>query len=294
MGPGCEHSHQAVKDIRLAFFLNLSFTVLEIFGGLWTNSVAILADAVHDLGDSLSLGSSWYLERKSHNPGDTRYTYGYRRFSLLGALINAIVLIAGSFFVLLETIPRIFNPEQSDAQGMIMFAAIGVIVNGLAVLRLRGHSSVNTSAVAWHLVEDVLGWIAVMIVAIILMFTDLHVLDPVLSVAITMYVLYNIVRNLRKSLRVFLQAAPESIDISHLERMLTAVSNVVDTHHTHVWSLDGKRHVMTTHIVVEGLHNSEQTALVKREIRLVAQKVGIWHSTIEIEQESEDCESRTC
>ena len=291
-----DHSHTSslVGSIKTAFFLNLGFTILEIFGGLWTNSVAILADAIHDLGDSLSLGTAWYLEKQSGRKSDRAYSFGYRRFSVLGALINATVLMAGSLFVLSETIPRLMRPEHSNAQGMLVFAIFGIAINGVAVFRLKGRSSLNVSVVAWHLLEDVFGWTAVLIVAIVLLFTDLHILDPILSIIVTLYVLYNVLRNLRKSLRVFLQAVPEGLDIYHIEKHIKSIKGVNDVHRTHVWSLDGERHIFTTHVVLNASFDLKNVPYIKKKIRETIKELGIQHTTVEIEYAEEGCDNNTC
>ena len=198
------HHNQSGKNLKIAFFLNLGFTILEFFGGIYVNSVAIMSDAVHDLGDSLSLGTAWYLDKKSHKEADDKYSFGYKRFSLLGALINSIVLIGGSIYVISEAIGRLFEPQPSDAQGMIVFAIIGVLVNGYAAWKLSSGNSLNEKTVSWHLMEDVLGWVAVLIVAIVLNFTDNQYLDPALSILITLYILYNVVLRLKETLYIFL------------------------------------------------------------------------------------------
>ena len=208
------HQHADLGNIRLAFFLNLVFTIIEIFGGLWTNSLAILADAIHDLGDSFALGSAWFLERLSMKKGDALYSYGYRRFSLLGALISATVLILGSVFILLHAIPRIFDPQHSYAPGMVLFALMGIAVNGAAVLRLKGSTGINAKMVTWHLLEDVLGWAAVLAVSLILLIRDIPFLDPLLSCLITAYVLFNVLKNLGKTFGVFMQGVPEGVDLA--------------------------------------------------------------------------------
>ena len=288
-----DHSHHHIHDtsssIKVAFFLNLSFTILEIFGGFWTNSLAILSDAVHDLGDSLSLGLAWYLERVASKEGDHIYSYGYRRFSLLGALINTLVLIAGSLFVLSEAIPRLLNPEPSNAQGMILFAVTGILVNGTAVLRLRKGKSLNAQVVAWHLLEDVLGWVAVLVVSIILLVWEINILDPILSILITLYVLYNVIRNLRKTLRLFLQSVPDNLELAAIESRIRQVENVLDTHHTHIWSLDGQHHVLTTHVVVEESASKEQMLCIKEDIRQLILELDISHVTVEIEFGDANC-----
>jgi cobalt-zinc-cadmium efflux system protein len=288
------HNHSATGSIGLAFLLNLSFAVVEIIGGLWTNSVAILSDAVHDFGDSISLASAWYLERYSRRRRDPVYTYGYQRFSILGALITAVVLLVGAFFVLSEAIPRLWQPEAAHAPGMIIFAVLGILVNGIAALRLRGRSSLNAAMAAWHLLEDILGWIGVLIVAIVLLFTDLYILDPILSIMITLFVLYNVVRNLRKTLKVFLQATPEGLEIARVEEHIVSLPQVGRVHHTHIWSLDGEHHVLTTHVVLTEGTGSQDITDIKQEIRKKAEELGIWHTTIEIEYAPGDCRHGEC
>jgi cobalt-zinc-cadmium efflux system protein len=285
------HTHEtdSAANIRTAFFLNLGFTLLEIGGGLWTNSLAILSDAIHDFGDSLSLGLSWYLDRTSRRDRDGTFSYGYRRFSLLGALVNTIVLLVGSFLVLSRAIPRLLNPEHSNAPGMVAFAVAGIAINGAAVLRLRGSQTLNARVIAWHLLEDVLGWAAVLIVALILLFADIHILDPILSILITLYVLYNVVKNLRETLTLFLQGVPGQIDIAQLEDEIATVEHVQTTHHTHVWSLDGKHHVLTTHVVLDEAATKEQVMCVKQDVKEVLGPYHFAHLTVEIEYGSADC-----
>lgn len=283
------HPHDTVGDIKVAFFLNLIFTVFEIIGGFYTNSLAILSDAVHDLGDSISLGLAWYMERLAGKEGDQNYSYGYRRFSLLGALITTIVLVVGGIFVLSEAIPRLIYPEHSNARGMVLFAIVGVAVNGYAVLRLRKGESLNAQVVAWHLLEDVLGWIAVLIVSIILLIWDIHILDPILSILITLYVLYNVVGNLKKTAALFLQSVPENLELSTIDKRLQGIENVESTHHTHVWSLDGMHHVLTTHVVVDDETSKEQMLCVKEDIRQLIKEFDLSHVTVEIEFGEANC-----
>lgn len=283
------HAHHTTGNIRLAFFLNLSFTVLEIIGGLWTNSLAILSDAIHDLGDSLSLGFAWRLEHYAERGEDRKFSYGYRRFSLLGALVNAVILIVGSLFIISRAIPRLLDPGQVHAPGMIAFAVVGVVANAAAAYRLRDSRSMNARVVAWHLVEDVLGWIAVLVVGIALLFTDNHVLDPALSVLIAVYVLYNVVRSLRETVGLFLQSVPDNIEIEEILGKVRAVDLVRSTHHTHVWSLDGEHHVLTTHVVVEESASKVEVRRVKDAVKRMLQEYEFSHITLEIEYGDDDC-----
>ena len=283
------HSHDSVADPRLAFILNTSFAVLEIIGGLWTNSVAILSDAVHDLGDSLALGAAWFLDKYSRKGSDRRFSYGYLRFSLLGAWTNTLVLVLGSIIVLTEAIPRLFQPERPNATGMLLFALVGVTVNGVAAWRLRGRESLNTKVAAWHLVEDVLGWIAVLIVSVTLMFVDLPVLDPILSVVITTYILFNVVRHVRQTFLLFLQAVPDDVDLTELERRLGALEHVLSIHHTHVWSMDGAHHVLTAHVVVDSQTDRDALAALRADVAQLCKEYRFAHTTVEIEWGDDEC-----
>lgn len=287
-----DHAHEAHGDLRTAFLLNLSFTLLEVVGGVLTNSVAIVSDALHDLGDSISLGLAWYLQRVSARSSDVRYSYGYRRFSLLGALINAIILIAGSLFVLSEAIPRLTDPQPFEAAGMIVFALFGVGVNGFAAYRLRGSGSANVQVVGLHLLEDVLGWIAVLIVGLVSLFADLPILDPILSILITGYMLVKVVGRLRHSVRVFLQAVPEGVDMGAIEQRLLAIPGVKSTHHTHIWSLDGEHHVFTTHLVVDDAASKEEVMRIRQDSQQAIHDLHVEHFTIAVEYESEECAMR--
>ena len=284
------HSHSHPSDgLRLAFLLNTGFAVLEIVGGLWTNSVAILSDAVHDLGDSLALGAAWGLDRYAQRGSDRRFSYGYLRFSLLGAWTNTTVLVLGSVIVMTEALPRLFQPETPNAAGMLVFALIGVAVNGVAAWRLSGRQSLNTRIAAWHLIEDLLGWIAVLVVAITLMFVDLPVLDPVLSIAITAYILFNVIRRLRQTLMLFLQAVPDDIDLRQLERRLRELEHVRSTHHTHVWSMDGAHHVLTTHIVVDSEASRADLDRLRSDVARLCEEYRFAHTTVEFEWDDDEC-----
>jgi len=277
------------RNIKIVFILNLMFTILEIVGGLWTNSMAILSDALHDLGDSFALGLTLILDKYSHRMSDERFSYGYQRFNLLAALINTIILVIGSIFIFSEAIPRLAHPEHSNAQGMVVFAIIGIVVNGAAVLRLRGGNSQNIKIITWHLLEDVLGWTAVLIVAVVLMFKDVHVLDPLLSILITAYVLYNVLKNLKKTVSLFMQGVPEDIKINELEEKILNQPKVKSVHHTHIWSLDGENHVLTTHVVVYKNTARKEISQIKRSIMDQISGHHFEHTTIEIEYEDENC-----
>lgn len=286
---GHHHHHTSSDNLRLAFFLNLGFTVLEFIGGLYVNSIAIISDAVHDLGDSLSLGTSWYLDKKSKKGADTQFSYGYGRFSLLGALINSLVLIGGSIYVVYEAVGRILEPEYSDAQGMMVFAIIGVLVNGYAAWKVSKGKTMNEKVVSWHLLEDVLGWVAVLIAAIVLYFYDNPYLDPALSLLITLYILYNVVRRLRETLHLFLQGVPKEIDLEGIKSEILKIERVASLHNTHIWSQEGENHVFTTHVKLKNIETIDQIIAVKEAIKKLLKGYHFHHCTVETEVDHEHC-----
>lgn len=291
---GGHHHHHAGDNIKVAFFLNFGFTILELIGGILTNSVAIMSDALHDLGDSLSLGLAWYFEKLSKKGSDQNFSYGYKRFSLLGAVINSVILLVGSFIILSEAIPRLWEPQEVHAPGMIGFALLGILVNGAAVLRLKGGSSINERVVRLHLMEDVLGWVAVLIGGIILYFYDVPVIDPLLSVAITLYVLYNVYRNLRQSMKILLQGTPAAIDMDAVRDRLEQLPEVNSVHHLHIWSMDGTYNILTLHAVINHDFTLHQTESIKQEIKTAMADMNVHHVTVEFETLEQGCSEPDC
>lgn len=288
---GHSHDHSKdVKNIKVAFFLNLSFTLVELIGGFFTNSVAILSDAIHDLGDSLSLGLAWYFQKLAKKGKNRDYSYGYKRFSLIGAVINSIVLVVGSIFILSEAIPRIVSPEATHAEGMFLLAIFGVIVNGAAVLRLRKGHSINERVVSLHLLEDVLGWVAILVGSAIMYFFDLPIIDPILSILIACFVLFNVFRNIRQTLRIMLQGIPDDIDIEHLNEKLLQLDNIEDIHDLHIWSMDGEYNVLTLHVTLKKPIAMHEQAELKAIIRNLLHEEHIQHATIEFESTGETCQ----
>jgi cobalt-zinc-cadmium efflux system protein len=282
------------RNIRIAFFLNLVFTVAEFAGGTLLSSLAITADALHDLGDSFSLGLAWFFERISGRRATALFSYGYRRFSLVAAFANGLVLLAGGAVILWSAVPRILHPVQPDAAGMLLFAVVGVAVNGAAALRLsRGHT-LNEQVVAWHLIEDLLGWAAILLVSLALMVWDVPVLDPAVSILITLVVLVNVVRNLRRTVVIFLQGVPPSLSLRSVEEHLRGLPGVTGVHDLHLWSLDGEHHILTAHVVIPEGSSVEEAMAAKCRVRDAAMELGIGHATVEIERPGEVCTLERC
>lgn len=269
------------KNILIAFVLNLAFSIFEFFGGIFTNSVAILSDSIHDMGDALSIGISFFLEKKSKKRPDKKYTYGYIRYSVLGGLITTCILIVGSILVIYSSVKRIINPVEVNYKGMIIFAIVGVVLNFIAAYMTREGDSINQKSVNLHMLEDVLGWIVVLIGAIIMNFTDIKIIDPIMSVGVAVFILINSLKNLKQILDLFLEKAPQNVNIDELKEHLLKIDEVENIHHIHVWSIDGYNNYATMHIVTKSNNIKE----VKEKIREELEEHGICHAILETEDE---------
>lgn len=277
------------KNILIAFILNLAFSILEFIGGAFTNSVAIISDSVHDMGDAMSIGISYFLEKKSKKKPDEKHTYGYIRYSVLGSTITTVILLVGSILVIYNSILRIINPVEINYDGMIIFAIVGVIINFAAAYFTREGDSLNQKSVNLHMLEDVLGWVVVLIGAILMRIFDITYIDPILSICVAIFILVNAYKNFKSILDVFLEKTPNNIDISELKEHLNEIDEVIDVHHIHVWSMDGFTHFATMHVTAK--ENSKE---VKDKIRDELKEHGIGHVTIELESENENCCSKNC
>lgn len=290
-----DSDHQSSTNLSVAFWLNTAFAVIEIIGGLVTNSVAILSDALHDLGDSMSLGFSWYFQKKSLQKRDSSFSYGYKRFSLLGALINSFVLVIGSIVILQQALGRMFEPLMPDAKGMLLLAVLGIVVNGVALFRLKKGKTLNERVVSLHFLEDVLGWAAVLIASIVMMFFNVPILDPILSILISLYILLNVYKNLRSVLRIVLQGMPENVNEDEIRRKVTSISGVRGLHDIHAWSLDGQYNILTMHLVLsDTITTVEEIDNIKNEVRHCLQHLRLNHITIETENERSGCSLGNC
>jgi cobalt-zinc-cadmium efflux system protein len=288
------HNHSETGNIGFAFWLNTFFAVLEIVGGLYTNSVAIISDAVHDFGDSFSLGLAYYFHKKSLKKRDQDFSYGYRRFSLLGAFINCVILTVSSLFIIVEASKRFFEPKQPDAKGMIVLAIIGVVINGLAMFRLKKGNSINEAVVSLHFLEDVLGWVAILIGSIIMMFFNIPILDPILSVLISIFILWNVYKNLKVTFRILLQGSVENIDEKSIRQKVLSIPGVKNIHDIHTWSMDGQYNIMTLHVVVDQGTTTPMMEKLKEEVRHCLQHLNLQHITLEMELENKECALRDC
>lgn len=281
---------KAEKSILIAFILNLAFSIFEFFGGVFTGSVAILSDAVHDLGDAMSIGIAFFLEKKSRKQPDGVFTYGYSRYSVIGSVITTLVLLFGSVMVITNAVKRIITPGEIHYDGMIIFAVIGAAVNFIAALVTRHGDSLNKRAVNLHMLEDVLGWIVVLVGAVVMKLTDFALIDPLMSIGVALFILVNAVRNLKEAVGLFLEKIPPEFHIEEIKEHILHIDGVADVHHIHLWSMDGQSHYATMHIVIDG----DDPHQIKEAVREELAEHGIGHATLELESEDEHCHEQSC
>ena len=278
------------KIILIAFLLNLGFSIFEVVGGILTNSIAIISDALHDFIDAISIGLSYILERISKRKPNYKYTYGYIRYSVLGALITTTFLLAGSIIVIIGAINRLFNPADINYNGMLLISIIGIIINFIAAYKTREGDSLNQKSVNLHMLEDVLGWVVVFLGSILMKFTDISYIDSIMSIGIACYILIHALKNLKKVLDLFLVKTPSNIDVANLKKELQKVDGISDIHHIHVWSIDGENNYATLHAVSDEKNISK----IKEDLKKELEEHGIVHSTIEFEKKNEKCFEHDC
>ena len=270
------------KRVRLAALLNIAFTIIEIIGGFWTNSLAILSDALHDFGDSVALLLSWLFERGARKAPDITRTFGYQRLSLFSAIFSASILIAGSIIIFFQAIPRLLNPELVNASGMVSIALLGILFNGIGFLQLKKGESLNEEVLSWHLLEDVLGWIGILIGGLIIYFWDIYILDPILTIGLTVFIIYGVIKSSKEAVNILLQGVPKHINLKKVKEEITSIKGVCGLHDLHVWSLEGETDILTAHVVLEDrlLKKPDET---RKTIKEILKKQHIEHSTIELE-----------
>lgn len=276
------HSHDtSSRNISIVFFLNLIFSAMEAYFGVLFDSAAIVTDAIHDFGDALSIGLAWIFEKIASKEANTRYTFGHRRFSLLGALITSIVLIIGSIFSIIRSIPILLNPVEVNYDGMLILAIAAIAMNLFATWLMSKGSSHNEKILSLHVLEDALGWIAILIISIILRFQPWYFLDPLLSIALALFILYHALPTFKMSMNVFLEATPDHVDLDALHDQILEIDGIHAISHFHFWSIDGEENAIaiTVYTTSEDVNHHDA---IKEQIRLLLVDYLVSHSTIEV------------
>lgn len=266
--------------VWLAFFLNLSYAIVEFIAGGIFGSSAVLADSIHDLGDAIAIGVSAFLETISNREEDSHYTLGYKRFSLLGALVTAVILMTGSVLVILENITKLFHPQPVNDEGILWLGIIAVSINVLASLVVRKGKTKNESILSLHFLEDTLGWVAVILMAIVLRFTDWYILDPLLSLVISFFILLKAIPRFWSTLKIFLDAVPEGVDIQRVKSDLEQLDHVASINQLNLWTMDGLEKNAIVHVCLKEIEKME---VCKESIRTLLKDCGFQNITIEVD-----------
>lgn len=275
------HHKKAGENLAFVFFMNLAFNIIVIIGGLATNSMAILADCIHDMSDTISIALAWALEKVAQKDSTDSYSYGYQRFSILGAVIISIFVIIMAFVILSEAIPRLFSPEAVDAEGMLMVAVVGIIFKSISVYRLHEGETFNEKAILFHQLGDVFEWVAILILSLVLMFWDgAPYLDPFVSIGIALWLIFNLGRNLYRSVEVLLQKTPKNFDVDDFTVQILAIDGVNEIDDFHIWSLDGIDSVMTLKVDVDF---GRDVGEIKKEIYSISNRYHVVDITIEFD-----------
>ena len=282
--------------------INFFFSIFELVGGLFTGSAAILSDAVHDMGDAISLGFSIYFSKKAHHGPDKKYTYGYSRFSILGVFVTTVILIVGAVFMIYLSVLRILEPTSIDLYTMLILSVIGLVINMFATFRTENGrfnviKAIEQKSVNGILFEDVVGWIIVLIGTVVMIGTGWVWLDPVMSILISVYLISTSFTSFKKVLELFLEKVPAGESVDVVKYQVLAIPHVKGVHSIHLWSMDGEKLCATMHVVVDGkvvdgvlIENSVDNPMnIKKEIRKQLRTTGVKEVTIEIESEGESC-----
>ena len=275
---------KAKYPVWLAFFLNLTYAIVEFIAGGVFGSSAVLADSVHDLGDAIAIGISAFLESISNREEDSHYTLGYKRFSLLGAMVTAVILMTGSVLVILENIAKIFHPQPVNDEGILWLGIIAITINVLASLVIRKGQTKNESILSLHFLEDTLGWVAVILMAIVLRFTDWYILDPLLSLAISFFILSKALPRFWSTLKIFLDAVPEGVDIQKIKTDLAELDHVASINQLNLWTMDGLEKNAIVHVCLKEMEHMETC---KESIRIFLKDCGFQNITIEVDADLE-------
>ena len=269
------------KNMTIAFLLNFSFAIIEFIFGLLFHSSAVLADAIHDTGDALAIGLSTLFEKISNRKEDPNYTLGYKRYSLLGALLTSVILLIGSTLVIVENVPKLFAPEKVNYDGMLVLGIVAIAVNTAASRVVSHGHSHNESILSLHFLEDILGWLAVILVSLILRFTDWYFLDPLLSLVIAGFILSKALPKFWENIQIFLDHVPSDVDLSQLYQEIAALENVRTITQLNVWTTDGLEKYAMLHICLENPNLLAETQAVLRQ-KLLA--YGIAKVTIQTDE----------
>lgn len=284
--------HDAEKGIKTAFFLNTIFVFVEFFGGLFTNSFAVISDAVHDFGDCIAIACAWFFERRSKKKPDDKYTYGYRRYSLVSAAITSLILVCGSAVVIFGAVERFKEPAEVHGLGMLLLAVLGIIINGVAVIKTSKGKGANEKAIKLHLLEDVLSWVTVLVGGFFVYFLKWNFVDIIISLVIAVYLLVQSIIDLVEVFEILLEKVPEDFSVADYKDALSELPGVSDIHHLHVWTFEGEKIMATVHVRIPESADMQIYKEIKKSIEKLSWELGVDHLTVQLDVD--ECNKAYC
>lgn len=295
MAHGHDHSRQGAS-LLISIGLNLGFALVELIFGLIANSLVLIADSLHDAGDAVALGLSYFGLRLSLRSPNRRRTFGYKKVRILTAFLNAVCLIGLTGIVVRAAIIRLLHPEPVRSSILITLAVAGLIVNGLAVLLLRRDShALDIRSAMWHLLEDFFGWIAVLVGGIVMKLTGWHVIDPILSLAVSAFVLWGAWSVFRESTSILIDSTPKDISFDTVRSFILGFDrSILGIHDLHIWALGQGERALMAHLVVPDRNLADFHPLLSRLECALRDNFQIDHVTLELECDQCKSGDRVC
>lgn len=281
------------ENIKIAFLLNLAFSIVEAIGGILTNSISIISDSLHNLGDSITIGINYIFEKKSKKLSNKEYSYGYLRYTMLGSLIASFILLVGSVIIIYNVVPRLIKPLSVNYDAMIIFGIFGLLINLYATIKIM-RSKDKDKKINTHMIEDTIIWLFILTGSICIKVFDLVIIDPILSLLIAVYILYQVYKYMKNIYNIFMEKVPKNVKIDEIKKDIESNENIDNVHHIHIWSMDGVNNYMTAHIHLNKILNEEEIIKTKNDVKNKLKEDKINHITLEVEYFNEKCDSSNC
>lgn len=281
------------ENIKIAFLLNLAFSIVEAIGGILTNSISIISDSLHNLGDSITIGINYIFEKKSKKLPNKEYSYGYLRYTMLGSLIASFILLIGSVVIIYNVVPRLIKPLSVNYDAMIIFGIFGLLINLYATIKIM-RSKEKDKKINTHMIEDTVIWLFILTGSICIKVFDAVIIDPILSLLIAIYILYQVYKYMKNIYNIFMEKVPKNVKIDEIKKDIEENENIDNVHHIHIWSMDGVNNYMTAHIHLNKVLSEEEIIKTKNDVKNKLMEDKINHITLEVEYFNEKCDSSKC
>lgn len=296
------HHHHPVhpKTMNTAFVtgivLNMAFVIIEVITGIWQGSMALLSDAGHNLADVGALALSLFAFKMVSKKSTEKYTYGYRKTSILVSLLNAVILLISIGIIVFEAIQRLLQPQPVQGLTISIVAAIGIAINFISArlfFTTKDHD-INIKAAYLHLLSDAVISLGIVVAGIAIYYSNWYWLDPAISIVIALVILVSTWQLLRDSLRLSMDGVPPNIGLADVRKAGMKIDGIKDIHHIHIWAMSTTENALTAHIILSPQINYEREQKIKEELKHLLDHENIHHVTLETERENEPCAAKDC